>query len=374
MKPIFLVVCSYPRSVLAFRRELIEKISNLGYAIHVAAPDLHQGSSFRSEFEALDMKVHNLQLSRTGLNPLTDLVTLLKCWMLFKKIKPHTVFCYTVKPVVYGSIAASMANVAKTVVLITGLGYAWQNNKFSRRLLKKVLVSLYSVSLSKSSLVFFQNQDDHSAFETLGIVNNNVRTSIVNGSGVNLDHFAPVPVPEAPCFLMLGRLIKSKGVWEFAEAARRIGKKYPDVRFCLAGWIDENPDSIKEEELNSWVDQGVLNFLGDLEDVRPALAECSVYVLPSYREGTPRSVLEAMAVGRAIVTTDAPGCSDTVCEGRNGFLVTPKSVDELVHAMEKFLLNPELAGSMGSESRRIAEENYDVFDVSEKMIAEMGLE
>src|SRR5690606_16971435 len=161
--------------------------------------------------------------------------------------------------------------------------------------------------------------------------------------------------PSTPHFLLIARLLGNKGIREYVEAARHVRRQYPDARFSLVGWRDDNPDAITAEELADWQAGGHLDFLGRLEDVRPAIAACSVYVLPSYREGTPRTVLEAMAMGRAIITTDAPGCRETVKDGQNGYLVPVKSVDSLVDAMQRFLADPTLADRMGACSRRIAE-------------------
>lgn len=160
---------------------------------------------------------------------------------------------------------------------------------------------------------------------------------------------------------------------EYADAARRIKARYPQAVFRLVGWIDENPDAIKPHELDAWVAEGVLEYLGRLSDVRSAIADCSVYVLPSYREGTPRTVLEAMAMGRAIITTDAPGCRETVVQGENGFLVPVKSVEALVAAMERLIARPELIARMGQRSREIAVAKYDVKAVNAVMLREMGI-
>jgi glycosyltransferase involved in cell wall biosynthesis len=172
---------------------------------------------------------------------------------------------------------------------------------------------------------------------------------------------------------MISRLLGDKGVREYAEAALRVKEKYPKIEFVLVGWLDENPDSITQSELDKWVNRGVISFLGKLEDVREVIANCSVFVLPSYREGTPRTVLEAMAMGRAIITTDAPGCRETVIDGENGFLVPVKSVDDLEKSILKFIKQPGLAVSMGKRSREIAEVKYDVKKVNDIMLQEMGI-
>ena len=207
----------------------------------------------------------------------------------------------------------------------------------------------------------------------------NIPAVVVNGSGVNVSDFDVMPLPlngqnqVAISFLLIARLLGDKGVREYAEAAAIIKKNHPDIQFNLVGWIDDNPTAITQSELDAWVNAGTLKYWGKLSDVRPAIAESSVYVLPSYREGTPRTVLEAMAMGRAVITTDAPGCRETVVDGDNGFLVEVKSVQDLVVAMQKFIEQPELAIQMGKRSREIALNKYDVHQVNKHMMTEMGL-
>src|SRR6185369_10911720 len=206
------------------------------------------------------------------------------------------------------------------------------------------------------------------------ILGNRTPSFVVNGSGIDVDSFAVAPLPPGPQrFLLIARLLGDKGVREYAQAARRVRSLHPAVRFVLVGWIDENPDAIRQSELDVWVADGTVEYLGRLSDVRDAIAACTVYVLPSYREGTPRTVLEAMAMGRAVITTDAPGCRETVIDGQNGFLVPVKSVVALAEAMLKFIDDPSLAPQMGAHSRQVAEEKYDVHKVNALMLNKMGI-
>ena len=184
---------------------------------------------------------------------------------------------------------------------------------------------------------------------------------------------APLSTESAPRFLLIGRLLGDKGIREYVQAAEQVKLQYPETQFDLVGWIDANPNTITQPELDSWTAAGTVNFLGRLNDVRPAIGDCSVYVLPSYREGTPRTVLEAMAMGRAVITTDAPGCRETVVDGDNGFLVPIKDADALAQAMLRFIEQPELFAQMGLRSRAIAEEKYDVHKVNAQMLKGMGL-
>lgn len=382
----FLLLASFPDSLLHFRGPLLEALLAQGLSVHVAAPDLPVGCAMRLRLESRGITVHDIALHRTGMNPLADLTSLLGLWRLMRRIQPDYVLGYTIKPVIYGTLAATLAHVPHRFALITGLGYAFQGQdhgaesagKDQRGLLRALVQGLYALALRGAQKVFFQNPDDEALFRALGMLRPAASSVVVNGSGVDIAEYAvsalPVVTAESgPHFLLIARLLGDKGVREYADAARRIKARYPQAVFRLVGWIDENPDAIKPHELDAWVAEGVLEYLGRLSDVRSAIADCSVYVLPSYREGTPRTVLEAMAMGRAIITTDAPGCRETVVQGENGFLVPVKSVDALVAAMERLIKEPELMVRMGRRSREIAVAKYDVKAVNAVMLREMGI-
>ncbi|MGA6878201.1 glycosyltransferase family 4 protein [Acinetobacter sp. AND/436] len=377
----FLIISSFLPSVLNFRGKLLEAIHQQGYEIHIIAPDL---ASFPAEHEkllGLGYYVHEVSMQRTGTNPVADLKTLRAMYNLMKKIKPDYVLSYTIKPVIYGTLAAWLAKVPHRFALITGLGYAFQSVEYGskRSFFQKIVHGLYQQALSHSHKVFFQNPDDLKLFQDLKLLQPNLPTVVVNGSGVNVTDFNVLPFPVNAqnnpklSFLLIARLLGDKGVREYAEAAKLIKLQYPEVEFHLVGWIDENPSAIRQQELDQWVASNILKYWGKLTDVRPAIAESSVYVLPSYREGTPRTVLEAMAMGRAIITTDAPGCRETVIQGENGFLVEVKSVNSLMNAMQEFINNPALIEQMGQRSREIALNKYDVHQVNRHMMQEMGL-
>jgi len=201
-----------------------------------------------------------------------------------------------------------------------------------------------------------------------------VPSTVVNGSGVNLSHFQLAPLPKKLTFIFIARLLVDKGIRQFAEAASLLKLRYPDVEFKVVGYLDDNPESIEQSELDAWVASGKLVYLGRLSDVRPVIAGASVFVLPTfYREGVPRTILEALAMGRAIVTTDTPGCRETVVHGVNGYLVKPKAVEELVSALEKLILDPQLVVDMGNASYRIACDKFDVHKVNQQMLLGMGM-
>lgn len=369
----FLMIASFAESLTGFRAPLIASLQAKGLDVHVAAPGLPPGDPVRARLEAQGLNVHDIPMERTGTNPVADLGTMFALFRLMRRIRPQYVMGYTIKPVIYGTLAAWLAGVPRRFALITGLGYAFQQES-GRGGMRALVQRLYALALGRVDKVFFQNPDDRDLFLQRDILPANVPSCVVNGSGVDVSSFATAPLPVGTtCFLLIARLLGDKGVREYAAAALRIRAKRSDASFGVVGWIDSNPNAIAQSELDEWVRDGVVEYLGKLSDVRPAIAASTVYVLPSYREGTPRTVLEAMAMGRAVITTDAPGCRETVVDGDNGFLVQVKSVDELEAAMLRFLEEPGLAQHMGQRSREIAEAKYDVQKVNAVMLAEMDI-
>jgi glycosyltransferase involved in cell wall biosynthesis len=368
-----LLVASHPDSILTFRGQLIEALLAHGCEVHVAAPDLSASLIARIALEAQGVHLHDIPLRRTGTNPVADLRLVLALFLLMRRVRPFITLPYTVKPVVYGTLAAWLARVPQRYALITGLGYAFTGER--KGVMRRIVGLLYRIALERTHKVFFQNPDDEYDFRVAGILPSAIPSVIVNGSGIDVASFSPKCIDLArPVFLMIARLLGDKGVREYVAAAQRVKTTYPAAQFRLVGWIDTNPDAISQSELDSWVAGGAIEFLGKLDDVRPAISGASIYVLPSYREGTPRTVLEAMAMGRPVITTDAPGCRETVRNGDNGFLVPVRSVDALVDAMLRFIEEPALAIRMGARSRQIAEERYDVHKVNAVMLREMGIE
>lgn len=367
-----LLIASFAESVPTFRGPLIRAMRDAGLQVDVAVPSAEYLSCPMEGMATQGVAVHEIPIRRTGTNPLADLKLVLALYRLLRRLRPAMTLPYTIKPVIYGTIAAWLAGVPSRYALVTGLGYAFTGRR--QGVLTGIIGMLYRFALGKAHKVFFQNPDDESLFRERGLLPRSVPSVVVNGSGVDVGSFTVEAFPKGQqAFLMIGRLLGDKGVREYAEAARRVKARNSGVRFRLVGWIDTNPDAITQAELDAWIQQGTFEFLGKLGDVRPAIGDSTVYVLPSYREGTPRTVLEAMAMGRPIITTDAPGCRETVIEGENGFLVPVKSVDALVEAMLKFIDDPELGARMGQRSREIAEEKYDVHKVNAVMLREMGI-
>jgi glycosyltransferase involved in cell wall biosynthesis len=362
---------SYALSLTNFRGPLIREIARAGHRVFAVAPGLTDEISDRiRDLGGIPVEI---DLGRGSLNPMRALATTRQFRALIRKLRPDVVIAYTVTPIVLGAAAAKTEGVSRFVALITGLGYAFTGGTEPKRLLSRVLgLLMYRRALRRADIAVFQNPDDRQEFTRLGLLPDRLPTGIVNGSGVDLDHFQPAPLPDRVSFLMIARFLKDKGVREYGEAAARLKRSHPEVEVALAGWLDESPDAIDAADLVRFAAAG-LTLLGRLEDVRPAIAASSVYVLPSYREGTPRSVLEAMAMGRAIITTDAPGCRETVIDGDNGFLVPPRDAESLHQAMLRFVEQPEIAGPKGLRSRRLAEEKYDVAEVSRALMNYAGL-
>ena len=400
-----MIIGSLDLSLLLFRKELMESWIQAGFQVVAVA----RGEKVKKQLKEMGVGYYNIPIERTGLNPVRDLFIIYKIWRLISIEKPDYILLYTIKPVIYGSLAAMFFKKTKVFSMITGLGYVFMEESYSGRianfdegvrsttnlsmncknppirklslhLLKHTVVSLYRLALKRNEKVLFQNPDDIDIFIHLKIVRLE-RVVEINGSGVNLEHFKQYPSGaseediKAITFLSIARLIEEKGIREYVAAARTIKRKYPQTKFILVGWsFEDNPSAISAKQLEEWRDEGVVNIFGETQDVRPYLASSSVYVLSSYREGTPRTVLEAMAMGRPIITSDVPGCRETVINGVNGFLVEARNIVDLANAMEKFINNPELIKNMGKASRQIAEEKYNVHKVNQVINKAMGLD
>lgn len=373
----FLLIAGFADSLINFRWDLICALQAKGLEVHVAAPEISASPTTLEKLRNNGVFAHDVPMQRTGTNPIEDFKTLIALRQLMQQVRPDYVMAYTIKPVIYGMLAAASTGVPNRAALITGLGYAFQDSEGSTKqnLIRRVTRQLYARALSAADLTFFQNEDDQKLFTDLGIIRPGQNTVVVNGSGVNTEKFSPQPLPEGDevHFLLIGRLLKDKGVREYVEAARRVKQQYPQAVFNLVGFLDSNPSSVTQQELDQWVNEGTVKFWGKLSDVRPAINACHVFVLPSYREGTPRTVLEAMATGRAIITTDAPGCRQTVENGYNGWLVPVQSAEKLAEAMERFLSEPALIQQMGQASLEIARNKYDVNIINDFMLNQLKI-
>ncbi|HEX7600325.1 MAG TPA: glycosyltransferase family 4 protein [Polyangiaceae bacterium] len=361
-------------SLLNFRGEMLRSLAANGHEVLALAPE--NDARVRATLEAMGVAYATFPLQRTSMNPLRDVATVLSLARTFREFRADAVLVYAAKPVVYGLIAARLAGVRLRAAMITGVGSALAGGSgLRRRALSSLLRSLYAVALGQAHVVFFQNPDDERLFRSMGLVGDRHRVVRINGSGVDLERFSPVPLLPTPItFLMIGRLIRDKGVCEYVEAARCVRRAHPEARFQLLGALDSNPTAIRSRELEAWREEGAVEYLGTTSDVRPFLARAHVFVLPSYGEGMPRSVLEAMAMGRAVLTTDVPGCRETVEGGRNGLLVPARDADALAEGMLRMLAEPGRLKPMGQQSRAIAEERFDVHSVNRAILGAMGLD
>lgn len=367
-KKTILVLSCHTHSLFWFRTEMMKDFKALGYNV-VAAGQLPE-SEWEEKFAHFGIKYRQINAERNGTNPLNDFKTLRSILKLLKQEKPDIMFTYQAKTVIYGGIAAKLKGIKEVYPLIAGLGSVLIGEDSP---VKKLMLFEYKIAFKLAKKVMFQNPDDLQFFTENSVVDAN-KCHMINGSGVDTEKFVPMPLPEKTAFLCISRLIRDKGVGEYIDAAREIHKKYPETRCLLVGPYDTNPSAITEEELQKYIDDGSIEYFGEQTDIRPYMEMCNVYVLPSYREGTPKTVLEAMACGRAVITTDAPGCRETVTNKVNGVLIPVKDTQSLFRTMEAFILYPSVTESMGKEGRKIAVEKYDVRKVNASIIEIMELE
>ena len=353
-------------NLLNFRATLIKALVANGHTVVLAAPT----DEYVPALQALGARFVHLPMSTHGTNPLADLVLLARFVRELLRERPDVLMAYTAKPNIYGSMAAHIVGIP-VVNNIAGLGSAFIKGGW----LSLVLITLYQLALTRSKRVFFQNPDDYRQFVDMGLVRA-AQCTVLPGSGVDLQRFRPLPLPNSQVvderkgqstndrrfvFLLVARLLKDKGVHEFAEAARLLKSRYPWVEFVLLGFKDsQNPNAVSEQQLALWQDKGWVVYWGSSADVRTPLALADCVVLPSYREGTPRTLLEAAAMGRPLVATDVPGCREVVRHGLNGLLCRPRDAQDLANQLQAILQMPaEQLIQMGLASRQYVEERYD---------------
>ena len=350
-----------------FRGHLILEFIKKGNNVICLAPrdeDFQDVATWLSKNGAI---LHSISINNTSLNPIQDIASLFSIFRILRKHKPVRIFSYGIKPVIYGSLAAYFARRPEIMSLITGLGNCFMEEN-EGKFINKFVRFLYRISLRFNRIIFFQNEDDANTFIKYSITTKN-KIIVINGSGVDTQHFSRITLQQnLPRFLFIGRLIKQKGILEFIEASTNLKKKYPKVIFSVVGGVSSNPSSLSKQQLEDLKQSQAIEYLGEVDDVRDILRQSTVFVLPSYREGTSRACLEAMASGLPIITTDVPGCRQTVPEGKNGFLVPARCSSSLEKYMEKFLLNPSLVIQMGHESRKIAEEKFTVQKVNDTIM------
>ena len=369
--PKILIIASLDQSLINFRGDLISALIKNEFDVLCAAPNFRQ--EYIQKIETLGAKTIEFDLQRTGLNPLKDLKSISQLKKIIAENSVDLVFPYTIKPVVYGSIAAKKYNIP-VVSLITGLGLTFSGVNLKAKVLQVVTQEMYRYALRQNKMVIFQNQDDRQLFMDKRIIAKNQNTTVVDGSGINLERFDFRTVEKQSDdtikFVLVGRLIKEKGVALLIEAAKELREKYKNAEFHLIGRApDSNPHSLSEAALQKYDEQGVIIYHGHQTNVIPLLSKADIFVLPSYyREGVPRSILEALSLGMPIITTLMPGCKETVDSGKNGFLIAPEKLEPLLEAMTFFLENSNQIAVMGKESRKLAERKFDVHIINNQLL------
>ena len=360
-----LIVSNDSKSLIDFRWGLIQSLRQRGTSVTIVCTQDGFFQALQQAAQQDQVRVIPYPIHNSGLNPLADLKFMIWLKRLYKTQAITHALLYRVKPVIYGALAA-LGTPVKAIATITGLGYVYTQKTLKTTILRFITNQLYRLSLAQCHWVFLQNKDDQRFFMNQRLVSPAI-TSVVGGSGVDLDQFPATPLPQTMSFLMAARLLKDKGVQEYLAAAADLKKKYPDVNFKLAGGASDNPAALKVEDVQEFCQTHNLIYMGQVNDMPQILRESSIFVLPSYREGMPRAGLEALSCGRPIITTDTQGCRDLISD--NGILVPVQDTDTLKNAMEQLILSDRTQlEKFASHSRKLAETVYDVRLVNQAMI------
>lgn len=360
-------------SIYGFRQPLIAELQKQGHTVYAFVSEYTQ--SELDKIQAMGVVAIPYQLNRGGLNPIADIIATYKLSQQIKQIQPDLVFSYFAKPVIFGTIAAKLAKVPKIFAMLEGLGYTFTEQPEGlapkTKIIRKIQLLLYRLSLPLAEKVIFLNPDDPK--DLLEKCNIQVKkVEVLGGIGLNLADYQYQPViqpVEQIRFLFIGRLLKEKGIHEFIQATKIVKAQYPNTVFTVLGAIDNmNLGALSQQELDNYIQSGLIEYPGHVSDVNSWIAKSHVFVLPSYREGVPRSTQEVMAIGRAVITTDVPGCRETVIDGINGFLVPAWDSEKLAEKMIYFIENPQKIAEMGDASYQIAIEKFDVNKVNRRLI------
>ena len=365
-------------SVLGFRANLIKALLKNECIVYTFVSEYTQNEL--SKIEAMGAIPVPYELKRGGLNPLIDIKVTYELSKKIKHIAPDLVFSYFSKPVIFGTLAAKIAKVPNIIGMLEGLGYTFtdqpQGLSKKTKLIKSLQVLLYKVALPQLDKLIFLNPDDPTDLLHKYKIKMK-RVEVLGGIGLNLEDYTYQPVLnfERPIsFIFVGRLLKEKGIYDFIAAAQIVKEKYPQTQFTVLGSIDaSNLGALQKVELDKLISLQIVNYPGQVDNVKEWLVHSDVFVLPSYREGVPLSTQEAMAIGRAVITTDVPGCRETVVNGVNGFLVDKWNPQALAEKMTYFIENPEQVGIMGYESRKMAQKKFDATEVNKRLLAILGV-
>lgn len=364
-----LVVSPKNKTVFNFRGDLIKDMIAKGNDVYVTGPN----KDFVDDIMALGVKKFiEIPLVKDNTSITGDFAYLKKLKAVMKEIQPELVFEYTIKPVIYGSIAARSCGIKKIYPMVTGLGRVYASESIKTKAVRLITKILYKTAFKGCNKVIFQNPDDVQEFVD-GHYLPSDKCVVVNGSGVNMERFYRSDIPEKPVFLMVSRIIKEKGVLDFANAAREVKKKAPEARFIVLGGYDKSIGALKEEDIKEYIDDGSIELPGEVKDPVSFYAQASVFVLPSYyREGLPRTILEGMSCGRPIITTDWTGCREPIEDGVNGYLVPIKNPEELAKRMYELATNREKVLRMSDVAYKTCKEKYAVEIVNQQMRKVMG--
>jgi glycosyltransferase involved in cell wall biosynthesis len=351
------VISRCARTLYIFRRSLIAEASKAGAEVIAMGAG---GDGFEECLERNGVRFEHIPVAMRSIDMLADIRLVMCLIRKFRRSKPDVVHSFTVKPAIFATLAAWLTGVPRRVVTITGLGHAFTT---AGSIMRSVVKLLYRMALSRAHIVFFQNRDDRDFFVSQGVVRASI-ARMIPGSGVDVDRFAPCPLPcedgAAPRFLMIARLLREKGVREYIRAAHLVKTDHPRATFTLLGGTDpRNPSALPLEEVAALRASGEVTWVDEVADVRPFIASADVVVLPSYREGLPRTLLEGGAMGRALVATDAPGCREVVIPGETGYLVQAGDASSLAQAMARLCESPREIGDLGRRARRLVETCYD---------------
>jgi glycosyltransferase involved in cell wall biosynthesis len=364
------VSASDGKSLTNFRGSLIKEMQRRGH--EVICTSIEAPERMEDEIHKLGAKYYCIPGTRTKINVLSNIRMLFSYIKAYRSLKPDLCFLYMSKPVIFGGLAAILCRIRYKYVFVTGLEVVFYSNGIKNILIRCLLIVLFKIVHSKCDAVFFMSRDDYAKMLRWKLVKRE-QAVIVNGSGVDMEYFTRKCMPASDTVCMTARLLWSKGVREYVKAAELVRQQYPQVTFLLVGGLDENPEGISEKELETIIEKGCVRYCGYADDVRKYLEECSIFVLPSYHEGNGRSIVEAEAVGRPIITTTAPGCCETVIDGFNGFLIPPRDEKALADRILFLLEHKQLKMNMAEYSYQLCCEKYDVRKINQVFIDVMKL-